>query len=394
MPAIGSLSHRPAFPSLSQLPQTPIVPNYTKPPFPIIEKTYEVDPENLKPGVIRDLETVSDAWGLKEGSSSNHLNVDDQADETFDVLSTLKLTTRLIRTVRNYVLSLLDDSAAPTTEQPQFRPRTFTPAPVKRSVSNPQSSSDPQARIRRSALDVLTVLRALEETSRLPLTDEAYDAQSDHVSSQGTSDTRSPVPTHAQLASEDGDHEQDHGHDISFAISVVTFPGRSEGVPVWDDEETYDNLDDESEKRDVWDERLVLGGGWLYRQDIHLADLTKEKGVIMQYLDTVDEVLFHGPTPDGKRGWVRDQEERERAEAKGRRSSLGRHAIREEPSPDRGLEASMHDLVIREEAEPDEMEGESVDDEHLPDWAKRSRYTEDPYGMEFLLYYSLLATHL
>ena len=52
----------------------------------------------------------------------------------------------------------------------------------------------------------------------------------------------------------------------------------------------------------------------------------------------------------------------------------------------------MHDLVIREEAEPDEMEGESVDDEHLPDWAKRSRYTEDPYGMEFyyITHYSLL----
>lgn len=396
VPAIGTASHRPAIPSLGtvqefHLPQTPVIANYPRPPFPVIEKTYEVDPEILKPGVIRDLDAVSDAWGLSGPANSNHLSVD-KAEEDFDVLATLKLTTHLIRSVRNYVLSLLDDSVIPAAEQPNFRPRTFTPVPVKRSVSNPSSSSEPQARIRRSALDVLTVLRALEETSRLPLSDEAYDAQSDHISSRDTNGSRSPAPSHTPLASEDGDHEHEHAHDVSFAISVVSIPGRPEGVPVWDDEDTYDNVDEDQEgKRDVWDERLVLGGGWLYRQDIRLADLTKEKEAVNKYLDIVDEVLFHGSTPDGKRGWVREQEERERAEregkTKGRRTSLGRQTIREEASPDRGsdngvFEASVRDMTISEEAEEDEEdeEGGSIDDQHLPEWAKRSRFTEDALG--------------
>ena len=50
--------------------------------------------------------------------------------------------------------------------------------------------------------------------------------------------------------------------------------------------------DEENEKREIWDERLVLGDGWLYRQDIRLSNLTIEQSVIGKYLDIVDELLF------------------------------------------------------------------------------------------------------
>jgi hypothetical protein len=46
-------------------------------------------------------------------------------------------------------------------------------------VSSGTDRTDPLVRIRSAALDVLTVLRELEESAHVPLSDEAYDASSD-----------------------------------------------------------------------------------------------------------------------------------------------------------------------------------------------------------------------
>ncbi|KAI5122405.1 hypothetical protein M0805_002956 [Coniferiporia weirii] len=402
VPAIGGPANHLQKPSLGSiqefhLPPSPAVPVFTRLPYPTIEKTYEVDPENLKPGVIRDLEAVSESWGLTKGAE------DIKPVEGFDVLSTLKLTTQLIRSVRNYMVSLPDDSVSSQIDKQHFRPSTLQPVPMKRIVSNPNATSDPLSRIRRSALDVLTVLRALEESSRLPLSDDAYDAQSDHMSSQ---DSRSPEPIHAVL---DGDeHEQrsaPQGHDVSFAISVVSIPGRSEAVPVWDDEDDeFESPDDNGGKREVWDDRLVLGGGWLYRQDIRLADLKTERGVVGNYLDAVDGGLFNGPGANGSRGWESVAAERVRAEesrAKGRRTSLGKH--RDDKSPDRGdkvtstgLFEAMNNMTITEETDPpDQSEGEdSVDEDSLPGWAKRATPAEGPLARAHTLLVALLPASL
>jgi len=43
-----------------------------------------------------------------------------------------------------------------------------------------------------------------------------------------------------------------------------------------------------------WDERLVLGGGWPYKQDLKIEQLWKQQDAVAQYFDTVDEVLFGG----------------------------------------------------------------------------------------------------
>ena len=74
--------------------------------------------------------------------------------------------------------------------------------------------------------------------------------------------------------------------------------GRFESIPVWEDEEdssfVFGDEDDGKEKREPWDERLVVGNGWLYRQDVKLEDLERERKVLLSYVDVVDEVLFGG----------------------------------------------------------------------------------------------------
>lgn len=49
---------------------------------------------------------------------------------------------------------------------------------------------------------------------------------------------------------------------------------------------------------------MVLGGGWLYKQDVEVRQLVKERSVV-QYLDVVEEVLFNGKKGAGERGRIR-----------------------------------------------------------------------------------------
>lgn len=53
----------------------------------------------------------------------------------------------------------------------------------------------------------------------------------------------------------------------------------------------------------------MLGSGWLYKQDLKLEQLVKERSVVQQYLDVVDEVLFNGKKGAGERGWMRVRRE-------------------------------------------------------------------------------------
>ena len=188
----------------------------------------------------------------------------------------------------------------------------------------------------------------------------------------------------------------DADSEAPIAISYLHVGGRREVVPVWEDEEVDDfNLMTEEEKKDRWDEKLVLGGGWLYMQDVAREDLDDQREVIARYLDAVDEVLFGGRM-SGKRGWARERErERELAErhrrAGRRRVSAGivegANGTPTKRTGRRVVSANMLDamrsLVVTEE--PEDMghvsEEESVvDDDDLPEWAKRSSFPDDPIG--------------
>ena len=310
----------------------------------------------------------------------------------------LKTTTRAIRSIRNYVLSLPDDSAG--TIRAQFRSHLIpfsTPIP-KRASQQQQDIADPLTLIRRSALEVLTSLRELEEKSRVPLEDEAYDAQSDHgSSSQGQEGSHSRV-TSPSNPSSDLPTDSETDPDASISFSYIQVQGRYESVPVWEDDNSSDSDEEKLEKRSHWDERLVLGSGWLYKQDVKLENLPKEQEVVKRYVDLVDNVLFGG-SKDGKRGWERERERvarKEKAESKARRvSSLDGDSMVtfQFPGPrgrssrrvvSAGIIDSMNNLSLTEE--PGAMETlsesgeESVDDQELPEWAKRTTFADDPLG--------------
>jgi len=122
----------------------------------------------------------------------------------FNVLHALKVTMHPIQSVRNYLLSLPDEQGISRTQHRQtFRPTSLsTSEPQKHRVSSDAACMDPLAQIRRAALDALTVLRELEETTRIPLSDDAYDVGSDRSSpSRVLSPTElSDIPTDASFS--------------------------------------------------------------------------------------------------------------------------------------------------------------------------------------------------
>lgn len=387
-----------------------MVPPPLRPAFPPFVKTYQTDPELLKPGVIEDLEEVEHAWGLGRSDEQRFKPRDPEllggdphgsTVGTFDVLSVLKTTTRTIRSVRNYLVSLPDDFATPRPPQTEFRPHTLSPqAALVRKVSQPDSANDPLTLIRRSALDVLTVLRNLEEASRMPLSDDVYDVQSDG----GSSSTRAHTPGGTErvaspFTTTSGDDDNDS--TASFSFSVVKVPSHKNSIPVWSDEEDDNEDEDTEEKRERWDERLVLGGGWLYKQDLTLEALSNEREAVKRYLDAADKALFGEKDEDGRRGWEKEKErlavekQREAKTNKGRRASAGDgegQGLSVQTGGRRvvstGIIDAMRNMTVTEEPEDtlhsvleeDEEEEGGVHDDELPNWAKRSKFVDDPLG--------------
>ncbi|KAH9933987.1 uncharacterized protein BXZ73DRAFT_89656 [Epithele typhae] len=413
-PAIGgaAITGRPKRSPSFTLPPSPAIPQSIHPTFPPYVKTFETDPENLRPGVVFDLSIVATGWQLDAADPLKTPHAERNPDllsagpavktkTTVDVLDLLKMTTRAVRTVRNYLVSLPDDSAVPgQTTRASYRPQTLSSAPVpKRQVSQPNDPSDPVTRVRTLALDVLAVLRELEERARLPLDHDAYDAQSDH----GSSASAGGGPSRGTSPSSHLEEPDYLDADTSVSISFVAVGASQKQVPVWDDESSYDfNSMTEAETRNGWDERLVVGGGWLYRQDMRMEDIAKERDLVSSYIDSCDEVLFGG-FKEGKRGWERERERMEKKErieremrSKGRRVSAGDVLGDSGPSLGRakrrvvstGLMESMRDMAVTEE--PEEMESlqeeqeeeaeAAVADSELPPWAKRSTYPDDDYG--------------
>lgn len=126
-----------------ELPPLPTpIPSAPRAPYPHVERVAgQTDPEVLKPGLIRDLEETERAWSLNQlpgassSSPSTHpalltaANVTNSATtdivpsgDSFDVLPVLQTTTRTIRTVRNYLVSLPDDYTVEPARQPLSAP--------------------------------------------------------------------------------------------------------------------------------------------------------------------------------------------------------------------------------------------------------------------------------
>ena len=132
MPAIGGFNTRLLQGTKEpQLPPSPVTPHPVEPPAttPPFVKTYEIDPENLRPRVVEDLGAVEEVWWLL-GSESFTPGDEAQGAEPVDVLDVMRTTTHAVRSVRNYLMSLPDDSVSPV--QMRFRPSLLSSSPVPR----------------------------------------------------------------------------------------------------------------------------------------------------------------------------------------------------------------------------------------------------------------------
>jgi len=192
---------------------------------------------------------------------------------------------------------------------------------------------------------------------------------------------------------------------MSISFSLVQVQGQYKTVPVWedDDDDSFLEPDEGKEKKDGWEDRLVLGTGWLYRRDVHLSDLEKERGIVASYLDTVDEVLFNGNPANSlsttiERGWETVRKQREgrarnsnrrvsAADGEGKSLGLGIPTVNGEK---RRVSTGMVNLMERMHLtdEPEEMEDimedverdEVVSDADLPEWARRTAFVGDELG--------------
>lgn len=187
--------------------------------------------------------------------------------------------------------------------------------------------------------------------------------------------------------------------DPDSSITYIQLPGNVKPVSVWEDEESSALFVEDEEKRERWDERLVVQSGWLYKQDIHLSSLNKEREVVGQYLNVVDAALFRTRPGGGVRGWEKEKKRLEAknssAKAQRRRTSAGdveralgipqqswlAPMIAEEPQPEMP--------VLSEE--PEGSEDESVDENELPPWARLHSST---YASHLERAYALLVAFL
>jgi len=151
VPAIGSLNtHIKGNPSLGSLPELELPPSPALPAQQHSSFTpFEVDPENLQPGVTQDLSVVEDVWRLRADKNAQAPDpsllspraraASASGGSGFDVLPVLKVTAHVIRLVRNYLLSLPDEQGISRSQPRQdFRPDSLSRA-SRRSSASPQT---------------------------------------------------------------------------------------------------------------------------------------------------------------------------------------------------------------------------------------------------------------
>ncbi|CAE6432976.1 unnamed protein product [Rhizoctonia solani] len=473
VPAIGGRHVRAAssVTSIPELPPSPMVPvSSTRIPFVHLPRTYHVDPAQLRPGVIKDLKAVEQAWRITpEHTPDASPSLEPSNTNTkFDVLDTLRTTTHAIRTVRDYIVSLPDDhpthtgkglgvyrspvfSAPGTKKDPVVqmnlgvqslasvlaanmpgspgRPtgvgpgsRVVSPTPSLGSVPGspsklrpstgtgvstqpfPSRPEEPIALVRRAALDVLIALRSLEEKARVADPSATSEQPSSSMLSaqpldQHSASSRSNTPAFLSTSGDEAD--KDSATSFSQAQSqnlprlrtptgasteTVLVHGRG-AVQVWSESDEEDLFADEPEKKEIWEERLVLGGGWLYRQDLSPTEAHEAKAAVGRYLDIVDAMLFRGKGA-GKRGWDRDRRRSRKSELASGGSGVETPATNsvmsdsEDEVASRRVSDAMRYLSvleggILEEDEEEDEEGEGEDG--LPDWA-----SVEPFGGDLI----------
>ncbi len=295
---------------LADLPASPKATAYVRPRFLDVARPLEADVNALRALLVADLQRLSDVWQLADwieadpdADTLRSLLTDSEerptdANDTADVLRLVDATTKAIRSVRSYLLALPQRSKIPTTSpiEPSGRDRykrqssfsgvsrpgqvgtavptrtseilhadvsleeppaqssslavPFIKMPLAKRLSTERAAEDDDlSTLRRAALEMLATLKEMEETHRV----EALEA--------------------------DGEaHEQ----DVSLSAT--------------------DASDDSTEP-------ITTPVGYLYRQDLKLTDLAKEKEAIEHYLRTANAVLSASVSGHGKQSSAASHEQ-------------------------------------------------------------------------------------
>ncbi|CAE7057597.1 unnamed protein product [Rhizoctonia solani] len=442
VPAIGGRHVRAAssVTSIPELPPSPMVPTTTRLPF-VLPRIHHVDPAQLKPGVTRDLKAVEQAWKITPGDSQSpdKFNVLDTLRTTTHAIRSVRdyvvalpddhpthtgkgLVYRSsafsapgtkkdpvvqmnlgVQSLASVLSASIPNSPGRSPSGGSQRVVSPTPGSVPGSPARPRPSlppastistqpfpsrpEEPIALIRRAALDVLVALRSLEEKSRVQAEHDAglvaHDAHS--------ASSRSNTPAFLSASGDEGDKDssapssqlQSQPQTLprlsspTGATETVLVHGRG-AVQVWSDSDQEDFFAEEPEKKEVWDERLVLGGGWLYR-DLDSSDTHDARSAVERYLDIVDAVIFRGKGV-GQRGWDRERRKGRKSELASGSETPATSSVMSDSEDDVPSEAMRYLTVEMEKLIEEDEEGEDDDEEEgLPEWA-----TVEPFGSDLI----------
>ncbi|GAC97250.1 hypothetical protein PHSY_004835 [Pseudozyma hubeiensis SY62] len=271
-------------------PPSPEAGSYTRPKYLDVAKSLQADSQALRTLLIADLDRLSTVWDLSDWIAENEAvsairQMLSEGSELSSARTTehasvhlpdmIDATTKAIRSVRSYVLSLPQRSRTPgtTSNEPSGRDRfkrqsSFsgivrpgqTSSPVsmnssenlhqdgalgERSSSRPrlgrhlsgshaEVDEDDLGSIRKSALQMLSALHDMEERNRTEV-----------------------------LGSSEGD-----ALDTSAGVNADPDESRTSGLA-----------------------KFTSGASYLYRSDLTLADLAAERGILQSYLETADSVI-------------------------------------------------------------------------------------------------------
>ncbi|KAK0532603.1 hypothetical protein OC842_003241 [Tilletia horrida] len=160
---------------------------------------------------------------------------------------------------------------------------------------------DPLAVIRKSALDVLGMLRELEETYRLPRDDPAYQTAAAGSVLGGQRRASALVdlePSGSSLGHSAGGSASGSPTKVrAFSSDVVSVTASSSslaGAVLGGDSTVFGDQTLTGPSAPAADTSLLLGegeSGYLYRTDVRADALQDERGTVRKYVDTVDYVI-------------------------------------------------------------------------------------------------------
>ncbi|TIC46905.1 hypothetical protein E3Q08_00248 [Wallemia mellicola] len=389
-------------------PDPPILdaPNWNKPQSPSVAP--QTDPELLKPAVERDIQLIRKLWAL-----------DASEDQTVDILQLLKSTTSAIRSVQQYAMALpLDDVSPSTSSQaaighrrlPTLRSISYNistasrqfrapnPRKTRASLGSPNQGEllDPLTLVRNSALEVLAALQEIEERCRvdssttndhsdsnffLSINDQSQLETLETAEYHQNADSFTQIPTIEQPPAEPSVSNNPTGNTIGATSIATHYTGSGKPVPVWQDYETPDintltNAEEAGDRpsRERWEERLLSSNGYIYRSDINIkADFEKERKITAKYIALVEKMFL-------------DTSQTVSTKAKPRHSSPT-SLLSPSSASESHLDDALTDMSINNSNEND-------DDSHLPEWAQKTLYQNDPLGRLYALFMSYLPSSL